>query len=78
MGIFTSLKDKWSSSFVTRDQVAEFSGGILHPRTMANKDSLKLGPKGRVRMGRTIAYPVDELISWMESRTVAVDELEVA
>lgn len=74
MSLFSSLKDSWKSSFVARDEVATFSGGILHPRTMANLDCKGEGPRGRIRMGRVVAYPVDDLVEWMESRAVSVDE----
>lgn len=67
------LKNKWPSPFVAREKVGEFSGGILHPRTMANLDALGQGPKGRIRVaGKKIAYPVDELVEWMQSRCEAV------
>jgi hypothetical protein len=76
-GLLSSLKDRWPSSFVARDRVSEFSGGILHPRTMANLDALHLGPKGRIRInGKKCAYPVDELIQWLEERSKLVDDEE--
>jgi hypothetical protein len=69
----SKLRDKWPSTFVSRDKVSDFSGGVLHPRTMANLDALGQGPKGRIRMnGKKIAYPVDELIAWMQSRCQVV------
>ncbi len=69
----SKLRDKWPSSYVSRDKVGEFSGGILHPRTLANLDSLGQGPKGRIRVnGKKIAYPVDELVAWMQSRSEVV------
>jgi hypothetical protein len=68
---FASLAEKWPSSFVARNEVGRFSGGILHPRTLANQDCLGSGPSGAVRVGRRVAYPVAELVKWMESRAVA-------
>ena len=62
------LAAKWSSPLVARERVDEFSGGIVTPKTMANLDSLGEGPKGRITVGRKVAYPVDELISWLEAR----------
>ncbi len=63
-----SLADKWPSSFVARSEVSKFSGGILHPRTMGNWDSLGIGCPGRVRIGNKIAYPVTELIRFLERK----------
>ena len=58
------LADKWPSAVVAREKVSDFSGGILHPRRMANLDSLGEGPE-RIRVGRKIAYPVNSLVKWM-------------
>ena len=68
MSNFSSMADRWPSSFVARESVSDFSGGILNPRTMANFDSKGVGPSGRVRVGRKIAYPVDSLVCWLENR----------
>ena len=65
---FQLMAEKWRTPFVARDRVAEFSGGILHPRTMANLDSNGKGPKGRIRVGRKVAYEVNELCKWLASR----------
>ena len=63
------LKAYWPSPFVERQQVAKFSGGILHPRTMSNLDSRGTGCPGRIRIGKKVAYPIDSLIKWMEMRS---------
>ena len=61
------LAEKWPSAVVAREKVSDFSGGILHPRRMANLDSLGEGPE-RIRVGRKIAYPVKSLVAWMQTR----------
>jgi hypothetical protein len=69
----SKLKDKWPSPYVSRDKVGEFSGGILHPRSLANRDALGEGPRGRIRVnGKKIAYPVDALIEWLEAKSEMV------
>ena len=73
-GIFASLADSWPSSFVSRGEVGKFSGGLLHPRSMANLDSLGRGPEGKVSIGRKIAYPIESLIQWMEKRAIETAE----
>ena len=62
-----SLKIHWPSSIVARTAVAEFSGGLLDPKTLANHDSNGEGPV-KCRLGRKVFYQVDDLVSWMESR----------
>ncbi len=66
--IFDELVKRWPSPLVAREEVERFSGGILHPRTMSNLDSKMEGPKGRIRIGRKIAYSTDELARWMRER----------
>lgn len=65
------LADKWSSKIVARTDQAlrDFSGGTLPgARRMANLDSTGEGPP-RIRIGKTVAYPVDTLIDWMKTRS---------
>jgi len=58
----------WKAPYVERQQLKEFSGGALHPRTMANRDSKGEGIKGRINVGKKVLYPVNEVIAWMEAR----------
>jgi len=69
---FQSIADNWPSPFVARQEVSRFTGGILTPSYLANLDSQGKGPKGRIRVGRKIAYPVREFVAWLESRSVKV------
>lgn len=65
---FSEMAKRWPSIYVARDEVAAFTGGIIHPRTLANLDYKKKGPPERIRIGRKIAYPVVTFIEWLESR----------
>lgn len=69
----TILKDKWPSAIVARSEIGRFTGGLFSPRYLANLDSLKSGPKQRIRIGRKIAYPVDALCDWLAERIRPVD-----
>ncbi len=69
---FKSMADKWPSTFVAREEIGKFTGGILTPRYCANLDSLKIGIEGRVRVGRKIAYSVSAVIRFLENRTEVV------
>lgn len=69
-GIFSSLADKWPSTFVSRGEISKFSGGIINSRTLANKDSLGKGPRGKISIGRKICYPVSSIIEWLEAQAV--------
>ncbi len=59
--------------FVPRKAVGRFTNGLLSPRTLANLDCVGKGPRGRVRIGNQIAYPVTELMEWLEARTQRID-----
>ncbi len=72
MSNFQALKDRWPSAFVSRGEIAKFSGGLIHPRTLANLDSQGKGPKGRFAVGRKIGYPVDSVVQWLERRAVSL------
>ena len=67
MTLSEKLIASWQSPIVARAQVGTFSGGLLHPRTMANLDALGAGP-GKIVAGRRVAYDRDELARWLESR----------
>ena len=66
--ILDEMAAAWPSNIVARSQVGVFSGGLLHPRTMANLDSLGEGPKEVVSYGRKRAYVKSSLVSWMRKR----------
>ena len=71
--LLSDLGDKWPSKWVCRRSIGNFSGGILNPRTMANFDTRGIGPKGRVRIGKKVAYPIQEVIQWLEKRAKPLD-----
>jgi len=66
------LAENWPSPLVSRDQetLDKFSGGLLNARTLSNEDSLGSGPRGRVKLGRKVAYTKESLIAWMEARRI--------
>lgn len=67
MTLSEKLIASWQSPIVARSEVHPFSGGALHPRTMANKDALGEGP-GKIVIGGKVCYDRDALAKWIESR----------
>ena len=53
---------------VARKEVRRLLGGMVHPRTLANLDSLGEGPK-RFYLGRAVVYKREDLVAWLEERT---------
>lgn len=65
---FEALREKWPSTFVARDRVEDFTGGLITRGTIANLDCRGEGPP-RFSMGpRKVAYPVDSFIEWLRDR----------
>jgi len=70
---FQIMAENWPSPFIARQEVGKFTGGIINPKYLANLDSQGKGPKGRIKVGRKIAYPVKEFVAWLESRSQNLD-----
>ena len=65
---FQLMVEAWEGGpYVARSQVGKFSGGMLHPKTMANLDSQGEGPE-RVKYGKRVYYEVEKLVQWAQSR----------
>lgn len=58
----------WRSPFITREQLYEVTGGLIHPKTIRNLDSAGKGISGRFRVGRKVAYPIDEVVKFLENK----------
>lgn len=56
-----------------RVAVGRLTAGIIHPKTMANLDSLGLGPSKRWRVGRRVFYERDSFIEWLAGRVKVPD-----
>ena len=74
VSLFQEMADKWQSAWVARTEVEHFTGGIVSEKYQANLDSQGKGPEGRVRIGRKIAYPVNNYIRWLEARSEAIPD----
>ena len=56
---------------ISRDHVEVLLGGVISSKRLANLDSLGQGPK-RMRVGRKVAYLTEDLLGWLETRTVTL------
>lgn len=59
------LVSGWKSEIVARSKIAEFSGGAIQGRTVANRESQGSPVPGRVLVGKQVVYPVRELAEWI-------------
>ena len=72
---FKNLEEQLKIKFplgIPRKKVGDATGGLLHPRTMANQDSLGVGIKNRFSVGRITVYPVVSLVEYIKYRTSIV------
>ena len=67
-----NLTEKYPAG-IPRHQIGKATGNLLHPRTVANLDSLGKGISGRFRCGRSVVYPVKEVVQFIQARTTAVE-----
>jgi len=49
-----------------RHRLTKLSGGLINSRTIANKMSQGIGPKG-IKIGRNVGFSRDGFISWLKS-----------
>ena len=50
---------------IPRKQIGVATGGLLHPRTMANLDSAGAGIPGSYKFGRQMIYPVSPTVKFI-------------
>lgn len=57
--------EKWSCPFIARTDVKKFTGGMISPNTLRNRDSQGTGPEEKFYLGKKVAYPIESLIKWL-------------
>lgn len=65
--LYKRLIDSWPAPIVARSQVGNFSGGLLHPRGMSNRDCAGGGPR-KMTIGGRVCYDRNELAEWIADR----------
>lgn len=67
--ILDRMASKWTSEFVSRKKVEDFTGGLITGKTVANYESKGEGPP-KVKLGRNSGYPKETFIEWLKTRLV--------
>ncbi len=65
---FTQIIKNNPSGYILRKNLTKQTGGLLHGRTMANLDSLGEGIPGKISIGRKIAYSVESVVEYLQSK----------
>ena len=58
---------------IPRTKINSATGGILHPRTEANRDCLGCGITGRFKIGRQTIYPVTSVLSYLRKKMTSIE-----
>lgn len=66
--VFQQMVDRWDAPIVARVEAPRFSGGVVSAKLLANLDAQGIGPKGKLTIGRKVAYEATELAAWLRSR----------
>lgn len=53
---------------VPRPQIGKATGGVLHPRTQANRDCAGCGIDERFKVGKIIVYPISGVLKQVQER----------
>lgn len=53
---------------LSRHMAEVHTGGLVNARTLANHDSLGIGPKVRLKIGRKVGYTRESLVEYLQSR----------
>jgi len=53
---------------IARSEVPKLLGGVVSAKTLANADCELVGPEGKLRVGRKVAYITESLLEWLDNR----------
>lgn len=70
MTTFEDIGRDWPE-LISRKEASRLTGGIAHPRTLANLDCLGKGPSQKLRIGRQVCYTKKSFIEWLKGRASA-------
>ena len=73
--VLSGLADRWPSPIVARNQIGEFTNGLISERHIANLDSMGKGPRGRFKIGGRVCYTVESVIRFLEERSKTVEAM---
>ncbi len=68
---YSSILESIQKTFpfcISRKEAERVTGGLLSQKYLANLDSQKKGPGGRIRSGRKIAYLTPPFCQWLSDR----------
>lgn len=65
----TKLNENYPLGLIPRKKIGEATGGILHPRTMANEDSLCKGISNPIMVKGNVCYRIEQILEYLFDKT---------
>ena len=65
---FSKIIKNSPSGWILRTDLSEKTGGILNGRREANNDCKGIGIPGRISIGRKVAYPIEAVVEYLQSK----------
>jgi hypothetical protein len=69
MDAFDKLKEKCRKEYVSRKELWNLTGGIIHPRNMAKLDLKSRGIPNSITIAHKRMYPIDSVIEWLRANS---------
>ena len=63
------LKERFPFGLIPRTKLAELTGGILNPRTLANEDCRGIGIADPITIKGKICYKIDNILDYLNQQT---------
>jgi hypothetical protein len=65
MDAFDKIKEKCQKVYVSRKELWNLTGGIIHPRNAAKFDNKGIGIPNSIMICHKRMYPIDSVIEWL-------------
>ena len=72
--MFAAIINENPIGYILRRDLKKKTHGLLIPSVEAAKDHYGKGIQNRIKIGKLVAYPVHELVSYLQAKVVFLDE----
>jgi hypothetical protein len=72
MDAFDKLKEICKKQYVSRKDLWNLTGGIIHPRTIEKLDNNGTGIPNSIIIAHKRMYPIDSVIEWLRTKSTLI------
>ncbi|MDR2794472.1 MAG: hypothetical protein LBB12_01700 [Holosporaceae bacterium] len=72
MDAFDKLRETCKKQYISRKDLWNLTGGIIHPRTMAIFDQKGIGISNSIMIAHKRMYPIDSVIEWLRTKSTLI------